>query len=109
MTVPGSPASSTVVPPIGRIARGNSAHEPASWRKTLRTTNSIESVFDTVRTSCGNVKRWRPRDQRERWICAGLRFAGHKFRRIDGYRELSRFLDIIDARLNSSKVMRQTA
>ena len=82
---------------------------PASLRKTLRTTNPIESVFDTVRTSCRNVKRWRPGDQRERWICAGLLFADNKFRRIDGYRELPRFLDILDARFNSSKVMRQTA
>lgn len=82
---------------------------PASLRKTLRTTNPIESVFDTVRTSCRNVKRWRPGDQRERWICAGLLFAENKFRRIDGYRELPRFLDILDARFNSSKVMRQTA
>jgi putative transposase len=82
---------------------------PASLRKTLRTTNPIESVFDTVRTSCRNVKRWRPGDQRERWICAGLLFAENKFRRIDGYRELPRFLHILDARFNSSKVMRQTA
>lgn len=82
---------------------------PASLRKTFRTTNPIESVFDTVRTSCRNVKRWRPGDQRERWICAGLLFAENKFRRIDGYRELPRFLDILDARFHSSKVMRQTA
>ena len=82
---------------------------PAPLRKTLRTTNPIESVFDTVRTSCRNVKRWRPGDQRERWICAGLLFAESKFRRIDGYRELPRFIDILDARLDSSKVMRKTA
>ena len=37
---------------------------PAPLRKTLRTTNPIESVFDTVRTTCHNVKRWRPGDQR---------------------------------------------
>src|SRR5262249_59040674 len=36
---------------------------PAPLRKTLRTTNPIESVFDTVRTTCRNVKRWRPPDQ----------------------------------------------
>lgn len=82
---------------------------PAPLRKTLRTTNPIESIFDTVRTACRNVKRWRPGDQRERWICSGLLFAESKFRKIDGYRELPRFLDILDARFNSSKVMRQTA
>jgi len=82
---------------------------PAPLRKTLRTTNPIESIFDTVRTACRNVKRWRPGDQRERWICSGLLFAESKFRRIDGYRELPRFIDILDARLDSSKVMRKTA
>ena len=84
-------------------------HVPAPQRKSLRTTNPIESVFDTVRTSCRNVKRWRPGDQRERWICAGLLFAESKFRRIDGYREFPRLIDILDARFDSSKVMRKTA
>jgi transposase-like protein len=82
---------------------------PLPLRKTLRTTNPIESVFDTVRTACRNVKRWRPGDQRERWICSGLAFAENKFRRIDGYRELPRFLDILDAQFGSSQVRRQTA
>lgn len=82
---------------------------PAPLRKTLRTTNPIESIFDTVRTACRNVKRWRPGDQRERWICSGLLFAESKFRRIDGYRELPRFMDILDARFDSSKVARKTA
>ena len=82
---------------------------PAPLRKTLRTTNPIESVFDTVRTSCRNVKRWRPGDQRERWVCSGLLFAESKFRRIDGYRELPRVIDILDARFGSSKAMRRTA
>lgn len=82
---------------------------PVALRKTFRTTNPIESVFDTVRTTCRNVKRWRPGDQRERWICSGLLFAESKFRRIDGYRELPRFIDILDARFGSSKGVRKTA
>lgn len=84
-------------------------HVPAPLRKTLRSTNPIESVFDTVRTACRNVKRWRPGDQRERWICSGLLFAESKFRRIDGYRELPRFIDILDARFGSSKTIRKSA
>ena len=82
---------------------------PAPLRKTLRTTNPIESVFDTVRTVCRNVKRWRAGDQRERWICSGLLFAEKKFRRIDGYRELPRLIDILDSQFGSSKVTRRTA
>ena len=82
---------------------------PAPLRKTLRTTNPIESVFDTVRTVCRNVKRWRPGDQRERWICSGLLFAENKFRRIVAYRELPRLIDILDSRFGPSKVVKKTA
>jgi hypothetical protein len=50
----------------------------------------------------------RPGDQRERWICSGLWFAEKKFRRIDGYRELPRLMDILDAQLSSSRAIRRT-
>jgi putative transposase len=82
---------------------------PVPLRKTLRTTNPIESVFDTVRTVCRNVKRWRPGDQRERWICSGLWFAEKKFRRIDGCRELPRLIDILDTQFGSSKAISRSA
>ena len=81
---------------------------PESLRKTLRTTNPIESVFDTVRVACRNVKRWRPGDQRERWIGSGLLFAEQKFRRIDGYRELPQLITILDSQFASPKVKTQT-
>jgi putative transposase len=82
---------------------------PQPLRKTLRTTNPIESVFDTVRTACRNVKRWRPGDQRERWIGSGLLFAEQKFRRVDGYRELPRFVAILDSQTSSAKITTKTA
>jgi CRP-like cAMP-binding protein len=49
-----------------------------------------------------------PAGRRERWIWSGLRFAGNKFRRIEGYRERPGFIDTFDSRLGSSKVMRKT-
>jgi len=82
---------------------------PESLRKTLRTTNPIESIFDTVRVACRNVKRWRPGDQRERWIGSGLLFAEQKFRRIVGYRELPQLITILDAQFASPKAKKQTA
>jgi putative transposase len=82
---------------------------PAPLRKTLRTTNPIESVFDTVRTACRNVKRWRPGDQRERWIGSGLLFAEQKFRRVDGYRELPKLIAILDSQFGSPKTRSRTA
>lgn len=57
-------------------------------RRSLATTNPIESCLSTVERVARNVKRWRPGDQVLRWTAAGLREAERKFRRVKGYREL---------------------
>jgi len=49
---------------------------PPELRRTLRSTNPIESAFPVVRVACRNVKRWRPGDQLERWVASGLIVAG---------------------------------
>lgn len=82
---------------------------PLALRKTLRSTNPIESVFDTVRTACRNVKRWRPGDQRERWIGSGLLLAEQKFRRIVAYRELPKLIAILDSQFRATKASSRTA
>jgi putative transposase len=57
----------------------------ALWR-TLRSTNPIESMFDTVRTTQRNVKRWQPGDMRLRWTAAGMLQAQQGFRCVKGHR-----------------------
>lgn len=61
---------------------------PEKLRRTLRTTNPIESAFDTVETVCRNVKRWQGGDQYLRWVASGLLWAESRWNRIHGYREL---------------------
>lgn len=61
---------------------------PERLRRTLRTTNAIESTFDKVRVATRNVKRWRNGQQVLRWAAAGLLDAEKGFRRIKGYKEL---------------------
>ena len=39
-------------------------HMPPQLRKTLASTNVIESAFAIVERVCSNVKRWHGRDQR---------------------------------------------
>lgn len=56
--------------------------------RTLVCTNMIESMFDTVRTTTRNVKRWRDGDMLRRWAAAGMLEAESKFRRVRGYRQL---------------------
>jgi hypothetical protein len=43
-------------------------HVPPQLRKTLASTNVIESAFSIVERVCRNVKRWHAGDQRERWV-----------------------------------------
>jgi transposase-like protein len=61
---------------------------PEKLRRSLASTNVIESAFSIVETVCRNVKRWRPGDQIERWVGSGLLLAERQFRKVRGYREI---------------------
>ena len=61
---------------------------PEKLRRSLASTNVIESAFSIVETVCRNVKRWRPGDQIERWVGSGLLVAERQFRKVRGYREI---------------------
>lgn len=65
----------------------------AALRKTLLSTNPIESAFDRVRSKTGRVRRWRKdRDQIERWTGAALQDAQKRFQRIRGAKDLPSFI-----------------
>ena len=61
-------------------------------RKTLSTTNPIESCFSVTRTITGRVKRWRGDDMVQRWAVASLLRAEKKFRRVKGYKEIPKLI-----------------
>jgi transposase-like protein len=63
-------------------------HLPMQLRKTMASTNVIESAFSIVEQVCKNVKRWHGGDQRERWVGSGLLVAEKQFRRITGYKQI---------------------
>jgi transposase-like protein len=67
-------------------------HVPAQLRKTLASTNVIESAFSIVERVCSNVKRWHPGDQRERWVGSGLLVAEKQFRRVQGHKQIPNLL-----------------
>ena len=68
--------------------------------RTLSSTNCIESMFDTVRTTQRNVKRWRDGDMRLRWTAAGMTEAERSFRRVKGHRDLPTLISAIHRELN---------
>jgi transposase-like protein len=65
---------------------------PSQLRRTLASTNVIESAFSIVETVCRNVKRWRAGDHIERWVGSGLLVAERQFRKVQGYREIPALL-----------------
>jgi putative transposase len=65
---------------------------PAQLRRTLASTNVIESAFSIVETVCRNVKRWRAGDHIEPWVGSGLLVAERQFRKVQGYREIPALL-----------------
>ncbi|MGH7765102.1 MAG: IS256 family transposase [Candidatus Dormibacteraceae bacterium] len=63
-------------------------HLSPSLTRTLKSTNPVESMISVVRTTTGNVKRWRDGSMAERWTAAGMLEAEKRFRRINGCRDL---------------------
>src|SRR5919201_790418 len=63
-------------------------HLPTQLRKTMASTNVIESAFSIVERVCRNVKRWHGGDQRERWVGSGWLVAENQFRRVTGYKQI---------------------
>jgi len=61
---------------------------PEALRRTLRSTNLIESCFSTTRQRCRNVKRWRSQEMYQRWVGTMLLEVEPRFRRIRGHREM---------------------
>jgi transposase-like protein len=68
---------------------------PELLRKTLSTTNPIESAFSVAESVTRRVKRWRDGNMRERWCVAGLLDAESRFNRIKGHQHLPQLLDAL--------------
>jgi transposase-like protein len=76
-------------------------HVPPQLRKTLASTNVIESAFSIVERVCANVKRWHAGDQRERWVGSGLLVAQQQFRRVQGHKQIPMLLRELEALIPS--------
>ena len=76
---------------------------PELLRKTVATTNPIESAFDTAQNVTARVKRWRDGDMRRRWCTAGLLRAEEKLRRVKGYKQIPLLINALDGQLIDTK------
>ncbi|NOU11842.1 MAG: IS256 family transposase [Nitrospira sp.] len=78
---------------------------PARLRKTLLSTNPIESMFSLVRHSERNIKRTRGSHMLQRWLGTVLLACEGRFRRVKGYAEIAPVM----ARLEAEQTEPQSA
>jgi transposase-like protein len=78
-------------------------HLPMQLRRTMASTNVIESAFSIVEQVCRNVKRWHGGDQRERWVGSGLLVAEKQFRRVQGHKQIPSLIKELEALTPPSK------
>jgi transposase-like protein len=70
---------------------------PPTLARTLRSTNSIESMISICRDHAVNVKRWQDGQMVLRWVAAGMDQARQQFRRVNGYLHLPALRVALDA------------
>lgn len=69
---------------------------PALLRKTLMSTNPIESMFSLVRHSERNIKRTRGSAMLQRWLGTVLLYCEKQFRRVKGFAEIAQVMATIE-------------
>jgi len=74
---------------------------PPTLARTLRSTNSIESMIAICRDHAANVKRWRDGQMVLRWVAAGMDQARRQFRRVNGHLHLAALRTALDATITT--------
>ena len=82
-------------------------HVPMQLRKTLASTNVIESAFSIVERVCRNVKRWQGGDQIERSVVSGLLVAEQQFRKVIGFRQIPLLLSSMTDAVSSKPIAKK--
>ncbi len=71
---------------------------PETLRRSLSSTNMIESAYSRHRHVTRNVKRWVSTDQKKRWTATALLESERSFRKIRGYKSMSLLTAALEAR-----------
>jgi len=80
-----------------------------SLKRTLASTNPIESMIECVRRSARNVKSWQSGEMALRWTAAGMLEAERQFRRIIGYQQLAKLAVAIERDVARSETTEEVA
>ena len=82
---------------------------PGLLRKTLTSTNPIESMFSTVRDCERNIKRYRNSAMSQRWLATVLLRCEKGFRRVKGYLSIAEVMATIDQIQEEKYVLQKAA
>jgi putative transposase len=77
-------------------------------KRTLQSTNPIESMIECVRRTSRNVKRWQHGEMCLRWTAAGMLEAERQFRTVIGYSELAKLALAVERDLATHRVVVDT-
>jgi transposase-like protein len=77
---------------------------PPTLARTLRSTNSIESMISIARDHSRNVKHWQGGQMALRWCAAGIAEAGRQFRRVNGHMHLAGLRRALDEHVAAETV-----
>ena len=77
---------------------------PPTLARTLRSTNSIESMISIARAHSRNVKNWQNGTMALRWCAAGMLAAGKQFRRVNGHLHLPALRDALERHVATKNV-----
>src|SRR6266498_130737 len=75
---------------------------PPTLARTLRSTNTIESMIGICREHAKNVKRWRDGQMALRWCAAGMLEAAKQFRRVNGHLHLPALRAALEHEINET-------
>jgi putative transposase len=77
-------------------------------KRTLQSTNPIESMLEIVRRTSRNVKRWQSGEMCLRWTAAGMLEAEQQFRKIIGYTDLAKLALAVERDLTAHRATTPT-
>lgn len=99
-----SSAADSLLEAIDDVVTIHRLRMPELLRKTLHSTNAIESMFSTVRDCEMNIKRFRGSAMRQRWLGTVLLHCEKSFNKVKGHKDIAAVLRTIDGDQREQKM-----
>jgi Transposase, Mutator family. len=96
-------AADSLMEAIDEILTLHRLSVPALLRKSLHSTNPIESMFSMVRDAEGNIKRYRNSSMMQRWLAAVLMYCEKRFQKVSGFAFIEDVIRNIEAEQENTK------